>query len=163
MNVVTTGLDAGESEWVEDFIQRYCDELKNEHKNNMFNFSFALLQLRKRNYDRAIEFASRIVSDDLSYKHQLKSFYLKVYYELGEVQPFYSHVDSYKHFVKNDKLLSGDSREYIMNYISLSKKLFDLKNSPVQDKIEIQILTREIVQHKFLINKFWLLNKVKEL
>lgn len=163
MNVVTTGLDAGESDWVEDFVERYCDELKDEHKNNMYNFSIALLQSRKRNYDLAIEFASRVVSDDLSYKHQLKSFYLKVYYELGEVQPFYSHVDSYKHFVKNDKLLSGDSRKYIMNYISLSKKLFDLKNSPVQDKIEIQILTREIVQHKFLINKFWLLNKVKEL
>ena len=160
MNVVTTGLDAGESEWVEDFIQRYCDELKNEHKNNMFNFSFALLQLRKRNYDRAIEFASRIVSDDLSYKHQLKSFYLKVYYELGEVQPFYSHVDSYKHFVKNDKLLSGDSREYIMNYIYFSKKLFELKNLPDKDVYEIQKLKEEITNHSAIINKLWLLKKI---
>ncbi|MBK8549694.1 MAG: hypothetical protein IPL53_01030 [Ignavibacteria bacterium] len=80
-----------------------------------------MLHLRKKNYDKAIEFASKIVSDDLSYKHQLKSFYLKLYYELNEDQPFYSHIDSYRHFVKNDKLLSENSREYIMNYILFSK------------------------------------------
>ncbi|MBK8549695.1 MAG: hypothetical protein IPL53_01035 [Ignavibacteria bacterium] len=42
MNVVTTGLDAGEFEWVEDFIRQYNSELKNEHRENMFNFSFSL-------------------------------------------------------------------------------------------------------------------------
>lgn len=163
MNVVTTGLDAGETEWVEDFIRQYYGELKSEHRENMFSFSFALLNLRKKKFDQAIEHASKVISDDLSYKHQLKSFYLKVYYELNEDQPFYSHVDSYRHFVKNDKLLSRDSREYISNYILLTKKLFDLKNSPVHDKTEINILNKEIFQNKFLINKLWLLNKVKEL
>lgn len=160
MNVVTTGLDAGEAEWVEEFIQRYCEELKDEHKNNMFNFSFALLHLKKKNYDKAIVSASKIVSDDLSYKHQLKSFYLKIYYELNEDQPFYSHIDSYKHFVKNDKLLSKDSREYIMNYIYFSKKLFELKNLPGKDEFEIQKLKEEITNHSAIINKLWLLKKI---
>ncbi|MBK9334412.1 MAG: hypothetical protein IPM96_18890 [Ignavibacteria bacterium] len=68
-----------------------------------------------------MEFVSKVISDDLSYKHQLKSFYLKIYFELGEVQAFYSHIDSYRHFVKNDKLISPESREYITNYITLSK------------------------------------------
>lgn len=163
MNVVTTGLDAGEFEWVEDFIKRYYDELKNEHRENMFNFSFSLFHLRKKNYDAAIEFASKVVSDDLSYKHQLKSFYLKIYYELNEDQPFYSHIDSYRHFVKNDKLLGEDSREYIMNYISFSKKLFDLKNIPDKDVFEIQSVKKEITLHKALINKLWLMKKINDL
>ncbi len=163
MNVVTTGLDAGELEWVKDFIKLYHEELKNEHKKNMFNFSSALLHLRKKEFDNAIEYASKVISDDLSYKHQLKSFYLKIYFEMNEDQPFYSHIDSYRHFVKNDKLLGEDSREYIMNYISFSKKLFDLKNFPGKNEFEIKNIKKEITQHKALINKLWLMKKVNEL
>jgi len=162
MNVVTCGLDAGETEWTEDFIRGYYNALKPEHKVNMFNFSFALIHLRKKNYDTAMEFVSKVISDDLSYKHQLKSFYLKIYFELGEVQAFYSHIDSYRHFVKNDKLISPESRGYITNYITLSKKLFDMKNSPEKNKFEIQNMKKEITSHKSLINKLWLLKKVNE-
>lgn len=162
MNVITSGLDSGETKWVENFIRRYCDALKPEHRDNMFNFSFALIHLREKNYDTALEFISKVISDDLSYKHQLKSFYLKIYFELGEVQAFYSHIDSYRHFIKNDKLISPESREYITNYITLSKKLFDMKNSPDKNIFEMQNMKKEITSHKSLINKLWLLKKVNE-
>lgn len=159
MNVVTCGLDAGEFEWVENFIMKYQEELSDEHKDNMYNFSMALYNYRSKNFDKALESAAKIISDDTSYKHQLKSLYLKIYFDMNEVQPFYSHVDSYKHFLGNDKMLKEENKKFIMNYIQFSKKLFDLKNEPGNNKSELTLLKKEILASNQLINKVWLLEK----
>lgn len=162
MNIVVCGLEAGEFKWIEGFIKNHNEELKNEHKENIFNFSYALFHYWKKNFDESIKFASEVKTADLSYKHQIKSLYLKIYFDLNEDRPFYSHVDSYKHFVNNDKLLPGENKNYILNYIQLTKKLFDLKNNVNSTETDTQLLKKKILSHKALINKTWLLKKIAE-
>lgn len=160
MNVVTCGLEAGEFEWVEKFINEYNNELKAEHRENMINFSFALFYYWKNDYSRSIDYASRITTDDLSYKHQIKSLYLKIYFDLNEVQPFYSHIDAYKHFVNNDKQLPEENKNYILNYINYTKRLFELRNDPEKIKFKMDSLRKEVYENKSIINKLWLLRRI---
>lgn len=160
MNVVTCGLDSGEFKWIKEFITNYNSELKEEHRNNIFNFSFALYHYRMGNYSIALEFASKIISDEMSYKHQLKSLYLKIFFDMNEIQSFYSHVDSYKHFLNNDKMLRKENKNVILNYILFAKKIFDLRSNPDIERSEIDYLRKKILNHKDVINKTWLLDAI---
>lgn len=160
MNVVTCGLDANEFEWIENFIREYKDELREEHQENMYNFSLALFAYQKKDFDKAISFASKIISDEMSYKHQLKSLYLKIFFDINDVQPFYSHIDSYRHFLNNDKELKEENKILISNYILFSKKIFDLKNNPDSSGSDFHILKKEILSSVNVINKAWLLERI---
>lgn len=161
LNVVITGIDAGEIDWVEGFIEQYKSELDNINMENTYNFSQALVNYHRKNYDEALEKASRVKTDDLSYKHQLKSFYLKMYYDMNETESFYSHVDSYKHFLTNEKHIPAATRDALGNYLLFAKKLFDIKHNNAEKDFELFKLKKEIVENTLLVNKQWLLEKAE--
>jgi homoserine dehydrogenase len=123
----------------------------------------ALFNYHKRDYSKAIEEASKVKADDLSYKHQLKSLYLKIYFDMNNYESFYSHVDTYKHFIKFDKHVTQANKEVLSNYINFTKKLFDIKNNPEDKDFDFIKLKKEIIDSKSMINKSWLLRKIDEI
>ena len=163
INVVVTGLEAGESEWIRDFIGKYGTDLDPVNRGNTVIFCNAFYQFWNKNYSEALNLASAVKTDDLSYKHQIKSLYLKIYFELNETESFYSHVDSYKHFISAGKNTGEQIRPQINSYINYSKKLFDLKCGADFTDVDTAMLKNEIINDKALINKPWLLRKLEEL
>ncbi len=163
LNVIVTGIEAGELSWVEQFIEQYKDELDEINRENTYNFSHALLNYHHKNYDKALLQASKVKTDDHSYKHQLKSLYLKIYFEMNDAEPFYSHIDSYKHFLQNDKNISEQMKLSLLNYVNFSKRLFDITGSGNDKDFEINRLKREIDESRAALNKTWLLQKIEEI
>lgn len=163
MNTVICGLESGEFEWVKNFIEAYKNELDDVNRENTYTFCTALYYYWKGDYKRSLEQASKISTNDLSYKHQLKSFYLKIYFDMNEQESFYSHVDSYKHFIKKDDNLPKNSLVFIKNYINFTKTLFDIRIGKRVDEYDLKILKVEIMNNKSLINKNWLLKKINEM
>jgi len=163
LNVTVTGLDAGEIKWVEEFILKYKPELDDSNRENSFNFANALVYYKKGDYDEALNKAAKVKTDDLSYKHQLKSLYMKIYFEMNVIEPFYSHVDSYRHFLLNEKHIPENTRNSINNYVNFTKKLFDIKIRSSAKDFEIHKVRKELLESKAIVNKLWLLDKVTEI
>lgn len=163
INVAVTGFDSGEFEWTEQFLDNYKRELDDTNRENTYNFCRALYYFHKKNYEKSLELAARVLTDDLSYKHQLKSLYLKVYFELNETEQFYSHIDSYRHFLSNQKNIPIETKEIVGAYVSFAKQIFDLKENRISDRYEMLRLKTEIISNKAMINKYWLLEKLTEL
>lgn len=163
LNVVVTGLDAGEINWVEEFIEKYKAELDTTNSDNSYNFSRALVFYHKALYDDALNMAARVRTDDLSYKHQLKSLYLKIYYDMNEIEPFYSHVDSYRHFLLNEKHIPEVTRNVINSYVNYTKKLFDIKNRIVERDYDLFKIRNDISDSKAMVNKWWLLERIDKI
>jgi hypothetical protein len=163
MSVVITGIDAGEIEWIEGFIEKYKAELDDSNRENTYNFCTALIYYHKKNFGSSLEWAAKVKTDDLSYKHQLKSLYLKVYFDMNDVESFYSHVDSYRHFLSNQKSIPADTRNAIGNYLNFTKKLFDIKNAQQETGFELAKLKEKILETALMINKPWLLDKIDEI
>lgn len=163
LSIVITGLDAGEEGWVESFIEQYKNELDERNVENSYNFSKALVFYHKKEYSHALDWALKVKTDDLSYKHQLKSLYLKIYFDMNEIEPFYSHVDSYRHFLVNEKHIPELTRHAIGGYVNLAKKLFDLKNDTSEKGSYLFMLKKEITESESLINKEWLMVKTEEI
>jgi hypothetical protein len=165
LNTMILGLEAGESKWVEDFIERKINELNLEIRENLKNFSYSLINLHKRNYDKALEYSVVIQTNDIGIKHQIKSLMLKIYFEKNDMEGFYSHIDSYRHFISNDKLISDDNKKMFSNYINYSKKLFDIQNlnQDFESEFQLKKLKEEIIGNTFMINKSWLLNRINKM
>lgn len=163
ISVVVTGIDAGELEWIEDFVEKYKKELDDTNRENTYNFSRALIFYHHELYNNALDWAAKVKTDDLSYKHQLKSLYLKIYFDMNETEPFYSHVDSYKHFLMNQKHIPEVTRDVIGSYVGFAKRLFDIKGNIAEKDFELVKLKKELDENKSMINKAWLLGKAEEI
>jgi hypothetical protein len=163
INAVVTGLEAGENSWVRNFIDNFSSELDSVNRDNTVIFCNAYYSFWNKDYSEALRLGSAVKTDDLSYKHQIKSLYLKIYYELNETESFYSHVDNYKHFISSAHSADMHIRQQLGSYITYTKKLYDLRLSPGLNDVEAAMLKKEIIEDKSLINKPWLLRKLEEL
>ncbi len=164
MNVVTTGLECGEQEWVEKFISEDGHRLKDDSREDTLNFCLANLHYYKCDYGTAFTFLSKITTDDMTYKHNVRSLTLKLYFDTNEIEPFLSHIDSYRHFIAGNKLVFDKIKDSLNNYISFSKRIFCIKNKIGKfDEDDLPKLNREISECTPLINRPWLLRKIDEL
>jgi len=164
MNVVITGLDIGKGKWIEEFIEKYSGELKDEFRIPTQRFCRALIFYNKKNYENALGELALVETEDFSFKQQIKSLYLKIYFDVNEPESFYFHFDSYKHFIRKNKLVHDLVRKQLSDYISFTKRLFDLKtNVNGIDKTGLIQMEKEVNKSISLINKKWLLEKIKEM
>ncbi len=162
-NVVITGLDAGEIDWVEKFIEQFKADLDEINRENSYNLCRSLLFYHNKQYDEALKWAASVKTDDLSYKHQLKSLYLKIYFDMNETEPFYSHIDSYRHFLLNEKHIPEITRNVINSYVNYTKKLFDIKSRITEKDYDLFKIRNDISDSKAMINKSWLLERIDKI
>jgi hypothetical protein len=164
MSIAATGFEAGEHDWVENFIVRYRGSLSEDIRDDTYNFCTALKLYWGKNYSNALAELSKVSSEEFALKQNIKSLTLKIYFDLNESESFYSHIDSYRHFILNNKIVHEGIRKQVNNYINFSKRLFDLKNRGDADRdADIEILKNEINSNSALINKIWLMKKADEI
>jgi hypothetical protein len=163
INTVVTGLEVKEFKWVDGFIEDYKKELDIDKSENAYTFCRALFFYHAGEYEKALERAADVKSEDFAFKHQLKSLYLKIYYDMNEVEPFYSNIDGYKHFINSERYVTAPTKPVFLNYINFAKKLFDIKNRIDEKDYDFAKLKREVLNEKAMINKPWLLRKIEEI
>lgn len=164
MAVVRRGFDAEEFKWTEEFINNHINEVKEDSRKDTLHQCIAAKYYWEKNYDSSLRELAKITSGILQFKLNIKSLTLNIYYDLNETEQFYSHVDTYKHFILKNKLVHERIRGYINNYINYSKRLFDIKNTNVPYKeFELRKLRKEISENQALTEKIWLLKKAEEL
>jgi hypothetical protein len=160
MNAVIVALAEGDTRWVKNFIDSYKNDLDDTNRENTYSFVKALFHYHAKDYDTALKKAAEIRTNDLSYKHQLKSFYLKIFFDMNEPEQFYSQVDNYRHFISAEKNTPGVMRAAISNYILFVKRLFDIKLSDKESDYELSKLKKDVNKCADLINKEWILERV---
>ena len=164
MNAVTTGLESGEISWVEKFIAEKGELLKDDSKIDTLNFCRANLSYFKKEYDLSLKYLAMISTDDMSYKLNIRSVYLKLYFDMNEIEPFLSHVDTYRHFMSGNRLVPEHLKDPVNNYINFTNRIFFAKNKiGKHNEYDLPVLKREIKESKILINRPWLLKKIEEI
>ena len=163
LNTVSIGLEAGEMKWTEKFINDYKNEVYDEFRESSYNLASAILCYWKKDFENAFRLASKIQQDDFAFKINIRSLYLKIYFDLNETESFYSHIDAMKQFYTKSKQVPGNFRKLLPDYVNYTKLLFNIKNGLSNEKTDLVKIKREITGNKSLMNKTWLLRKVIEL
>jgi hypothetical protein len=148
-------------EWAEEFIEHYNTRINPEQKENMFHFSRAFLCFEKKQFENALENISKVTHKFFVFKFDAKVLMLKIYYELEEYEPALSLIDSFYHFLSNNKSIHSHDRERFGNFLKYLKLFIKLKDGP--QKKDAGLLKKEISSAGNIINQKWLIEKAKEL
>ncbi len=122
-NIVVVGLRLSEFEWVETFIRTYRDRIPSEHRENAFTYNLAKLHFYKKHYSEVLKLLQKLEYEDVFYNLDAKVMLLKIYFELHEIEALDSLIESFRTFLRRNKLISASHRTNYLNLILFVKKL----------------------------------------
>lgn len=160
-NIVSSACYQNQYDWAEDFILEHKNKLSPKHKENAVTFNLARVYFFRGELEKFIKSLHNVEFDDMIYELNSKSMLIRAYYDLGEIDPLYSLLDSFKVLlIRNKKRITKTRQEKYIDYIYIVKRL--LKILP-GDMKAITKLQDEINSSKQGMAKEWLLEKLEEL
>lgn len=159
-NFITVSLGAGEYEWTEQFIRQYAGYLPARIRENARMFNLAYVYFYQKNYEKVIEYLRDVEYSDVVYALGAKSILLRTYYEQGEYLALDSLIDSFRIFLRRNKVISKNLKREYNNFLNLVKKLTTITAS---DKKSIADLRRRVSETSYSMPKNWLLKKIAEI
>jgi hypothetical protein len=166
-NITYNAVTVGETEWAENFINKYKAELSPNNSELTVNLALSRLYFTKKEFVKALEALNKIKSiKQLAFKFPVRDLTLLIYYEMNMFNEAYYQLDSYRHFLtSNKKNLSENRFERLFNFIKLYKQLLRLREKPGSAdiyKLEMELKnTTNIMERKWLNEKFSEISTIK--
>ncbi len=160
-NIVVTAASDGETEWLENFIEKYSGELNVNYRENMIAYSLANLYSTKGEFEKALEHLIKVKYDLVLFKIDIKNLYFRIYYELNYTEQCFSVLDSMKHYVSTTKDLNEVFTKRIINFVKYATELLKLQSSG--NKKNKDMLFHRVENEKHIDSRRWLLSKIKNL
>lgn len=159
-NMVTVGCNLKQYDWVRGFIADYLQYLPSEHQENSRILMTALLYWHLDKYSETIKLLSRVEYDDPFYALDSRSLLMKIYFELGEFEVLRSLCDSFKIYLRRNKMISATHIGNYTNLINYTLKLIKVKPDQHErlDKVKNEISTA-----KGVYNRAWLLEQIERM
>lgn len=160
-NVVSIGCRLKEYDWLKDFIEKYKTEIREDSRNSLYNYSMAMLEADLKNYETALVFLSKVKTDDLYIKMEVRMLQCRIYYDLDWDDSLNSLIDAFKRTLANNKLLPEDRKIYFSNFLKYLSKLNNIRHKA--DELELDIFRKQMDKEDNFNYKAWLYGKIDEL
>jgi hypothetical protein len=162
-NIFYTAVVLKRYEWAEEFAEKYKEKLLPEQQEDMLNYTKALLNFERENYEAALQYISKVNYRFFVFKYEAKVLMLKLYYELKAYEQALSLIDSFTHFLMKNRKVPEFYKESFMTFLKYVKALIKLTHSPGKEKeIETEITLSKAEGEIQLINKRWIMKKIEE-
>jgi len=159
-SVAATALVAHEFDWAEKFVVDYKKELLPEFRDPVYYHCYAKIEISRKNYDKALEYLSKVKIDEIYLKTESRLLVGLIYYELEIEDSLNSLLDTMRHFFKNDKFMSDERKNYYWDFVKILNKIVSLKHK--SDKSAVFEIQKRIEETPILYLKNWLLEKINE-
>ncbi len=159
-NIVTISLRLDEFKWTEKFIEKYSPLLSADFRKNAINYNLARLHYSRKQYRDALRLLLAVEFTDVYYHLDSKSLLLRIYYELEDWEPLLSLFNTFKIYLKRNKLISEYQRTTYINLVKFVRKLTRIK---MGSKLPLEQVQQEIQQVKQIADLSWLQSKLDEL
>lgn len=156
-NIFYTAVVLKQYQWAEKFIEKYSPRINPEQKDNLFCYSRAMLLFEKKLYGESLENISKVNQKFFPFKFDAKVLTLKIYFELEDFEPALSLIDSFAHFLSNNKSVHANDKERFGNFLKYLKLLIKQKTGFTE--IHGELLVKEISLKTNVISKNWLIEK----
>lgn len=159
-NIIGIGLKVQAYGWVEQFIQNYTQFLIPNKRENALNFNLAKVYFSQQQYEKVIEQLSTVTYKNHIYAIGGKTILIKTYFELKEYQALDSLIDSFRIYIRRNRIISREVQQQNLNFLRFVKKV---AGTLPKDTKSIEKITNQIHKCKALAGKKWLLEKIEEL
>jgi hypothetical protein len=161
-NIAITAISLKEFDWTEDFINKYKESLSPENRDVVINYSYARLNFVKGKFEEALKYLNSIKAiKHIQFKMPIRNLMLMVYYELSNLNQASYQIDSYRHFLVNNKSSLSDIRfERVSNFLKFFTRLAKIKEK--NNMSELKKLKSDMELTNNVTEKPWLTEKIKE-
>ena len=159
-NVINQSIKLNETEFAEDFLNRYAGKLPADSRDNTYSYCMAIIHFSRKEFGKSLECLSKISDEKLIRKYFLKKLFLKIYYELNDYESFNYSFDSFVHFKKRNKLTNEARAKAFSDFGNSVKGLFKIRNS--FDRYESEKLRKHVLTNLNKDQK-WFIEKLDEI
>ena len=159
-NIITVACKLGDFNWAENFISEYGEKLPEDQRSSSVGINMAQLHWHRGKYRDAVRILSRVEYEDPFYALNAKSLLLKIYFELDEKEVLLSFCESFRMYLRRNKVIS---KAHINNYISLINYVSKLIKLKPHQHSKLDRIKEDILDAKHLNNRKWLLEKVEHI
>ncbi len=167
ISAFTSACMADEYNWAEKFLKDYQRGISPaEEKSSTLNYCNAFMAYRLKDLDKALVLFSKTNFRLYLMKVMVKSYSVRIYYEQGLIEQTLSAVDSFRHYLRSEKLMAEDQKtaQYeFLKYLSELSKL-RLEGMNKNNSVEFGLLKKNIsmMSSNPLGAKNWLIEKAGE-
>ncbi len=127
----------------------------------MFNYCSSIVEFYKKNFVSSLDYINKSINLTFLLKYNMYEIKLMLYYELDYIEPAISLIDSYRHYLAENKHVTDKYELPRRNFLKIYNMLINLKLTTVKAKkseIEERVNSGENILHIRWIN-----SKIKEL
>ncbi len=161
LNLVTTALIVGQTDWVNDFLNRHQYRIHGDNETlDFYRLNKACYLFAMEQFEDALEMIPPAFSY-VDYQLVARRLEIKIYYELNsDLLPY--KLDAFKMYISraSHKFLAPDIRRQNADFINL---LLQISNSSPGDKNRSERLVKRVLQKKMCAEWRWLLEKARQL
>ena len=160
-NIIVAALRLRKFEWTENFIDYYQKYLPEKMRENAVSYNTAQLYFSQKKFEEVISLLRNVEYEDITYNLNSKTMLLSTYYEMDEIEPLYSLMDSFRTYLSRHNDLSTVKRKPYAKLIKYIKKLTRLMPG---DKKGIEKIKLELKSEGGNVSSLsWLKEKIAEL
>ncbi len=160
-NIVVAALRLGKYDWAETFIHQYKHRLPEKAKENAVSFNLARIYFYQKKYDKVILLLQQTEYEAVFDNLNAKSLLLQSFYEMDEIEPMFSLMDSFRTYLNRHKEIPQHRRRNYTNLIRIMKKMTNITPG---DSKGIKKLNAEIENMEGIAaSRIWLNEKIAEL
>ncbi len=159
-SLVQWALELGDLSLAEDFINSFRNYLLPEFRDSAYSYNYACYYYKVKDYDKSLEMLRTVKSPDSYFRAGINDLMLKIFYEKNDFDHALNLIDSYKHFLANNKTLPPEyklSREKFLKYYKELVKLGlgSSRSSP-------GLLLEKLEKESEIFSKDWLIAAMEE-
>lgn len=155
------GMKLKETEWAQNFIEKYRSELDNENRDSVYYYCMAYMQETEGNYEKGLDYLAKARTEEHYLKTEIKLLQCKLFYMLDWNIPLTSMIETFKRTLKNDKLIPEKRKLLYLKFAKYLNKINNIKEKP--DNNKTADLKKEIICDDDFVLKSWILNRISEL
>jgi hypothetical protein len=166
INIVATVVRLREIQWAKQFINDYKEKLPEKIRENAYNYSMAAVHfvdsasqnknMQLKYLDTALEYLSKVKTTDFYYTTRVNNLQMMVYYEKDDIEPLFNMIDSYRHFLHNNKLIPDALKNRYLNFTNFMNRLINFKSGTKIssiDKLKKDVLSADTEYKQWLLEK----------
>lgn len=155
-NIMTVCLALKKLDRAEQFNTQYKEKISSQYRESSYSFNAARLEYRRKNYKEALFLLQKSEFEELFVNVAAKIVMLKIFYESGEWDVFFSHLQNLKNFIYRQKDL-GYHKENYLNFLRYAGKLTELVSMRREEK---EHLADKIRTESRIAEREWLLGVI---
>ncbi len=135
-NTYLPALTLRKYQWVENFIEKFSKDINPSERDAVVKIARAQLDFEKGEFGRVLERIADLKPDLFYLKIDIRNLTLMAYYELGYVESVISGLDSYRHFIADNKTIPEAFKKIHLRFINAFGSMIKSKERNEQEKLE---------------------------